>query len=72
VCRCHAVRVFENEAFERTARFITNSARPLEHAQFEYHFRSGSVVALLDELQKYQNDDGGFGHGVEPDVRMPG
>lgn len=26
---------------------------------------------ILFELQKYQNEDGGFGHGLEPDIRMP-
>jgi hypothetical protein len=26
---------------------------------------------LLDELNKYQNIDGGFGHALEPDIRMP-
>lgn len=35
------------------------------------HFGSGSVEGVLTELARFQNDDGGFGHGVEPDVRMP-
>lgn len=26
---------------------------------------------IIFELQKYQNDDGGFGHALEPDIRMP-
>ncbi|MBU1019821.1 MAG: hypothetical protein KJ847_01290 [Firmicutes bacterium] len=26
---------------------------------------------IMTELQKYQNEDGGFGHGLEPDIRMP-
>ncbi len=58
-------------AFDRAAEFIATSARPLERAQFEYHFGSGTVASVLKELGKFQNEDGGFGHGVEPDVRMP-
>ena len=26
---------------------------------------------MLGELSKFQNDDGGFGHATEPDIRMP-
>lgn len=26
---------------------------------------------VLEELKKYQNEDGGFGHGLEPDLRLP-
>ncbi len=26
---------------------------------------------IITELKKYQNSDGGFGHGLEPDVQMP-
>jgi hypothetical protein len=26
---------------------------------------------IVEELKKYQNDDFGFGHGLEPDIRMP-
>lgn len=58
-------------AFEKAAEFIAANARPLERAQFEYHFGSGSLSNVLAELEKFQNDDGGFGHGVEPDLRMP-
>lgn len=58
-------------AFEKAAEFISANARPLERAQFEFHFGSGSIPDVLVELAKFQNDDGGFGHGVEPDVRMP-
>ncbi|MDA1279692.1 MAG: hypothetical protein O3B95_06560 [Chloroflexi bacterium] len=58
-------------AFDRAAEFITNNARPLERSLFDFHFGHGSVEQVLTELAKFQNDDGGFGHGVEPDVRTP-
>ncbi|MCZ6538501.1 MAG: hypothetical protein O6922_01575, partial [Chloroflexi bacterium] len=58
-------------AFEKAAEFIGLNARPLERAQFEYQFGSGSISDVLAELGEFQNDDGGFGHGIEPDLRMP-
>jgi hypothetical protein len=35
------------------------------------HFASGTPAHVLDELSKFQNADGGFGHGIESDIRMP-
>jgi len=58
-------------AFEKAAEFIATNARPLERAQFEYHFGSGTISDVLAELAMFQNDDGGFGHGIEPDLRTP-
>ena len=58
-------------AFDNAAEYIALNARPLERAQFVYHFGSGSVSDVLTELGRFQNDDGGFGHGIEPDLRMP-
>ena len=59
------------KAFKRAANFITNSARSLERALFDYHFGSGSGLDVLIELKEFQNEDGGFGQDIEPDVRMP-
>lgn len=33
-----------------------------------FDFRELNIIA---ELKKYQNSDGGFGHALEPDVRLP-
>jgi hypothetical protein len=65
------MRILSASAFDKAAEYIAKNARPLERAQFNLHFRAGSLEAVLDELQKFQNDDGGFGHGVEPDIQMP-
>ncbi len=58
-------------AFERAADFMRERARPLERALFAYHFNGGSRTNVLAALVPYQNHDGGFGHGLEPDVRTP-
>ena len=45
--------------------------RPLEQDQLRYYFGDGTVDEVLGELSKFQNDDGGFGHAMEPDILMP-
>lgn len=58
-------------AYERAVRFMHEDARPLERALFAYHFERGSRTSVLAALVPYQNPDGGFGHGLEPDLRAP-
>lgn len=57
---------------ERGADFIWRSARLLERAVFDYRFSGGPAQRVIDVIASYQNDDGGLGHALEPDVRAPG
>lgn len=59
------------EAFEWAQRFLMTEARPLERALFEHRFEGGSAAGALAELARFQNDDGGFGRALEPDLRTP-
>ena len=56
--------------WEKTAVFLSTT-RPLEQILFNYHFRTGSLEDVLDALAVFQNEDGGFGHGLEPDLQSP-
>lgn len=47
------------------------NARALEVALYEYHFQKGTSSPVEKALKAYQNDDGGFGHGLEPDCLNP-
>ena len=58
-------------AFRRATSFIETQGRSLEQQLLPYHFGSGSKEAVLAALAAYQNEDGGFGQGLEPDVRTP-
>lgn len=60
-----------NTLFARAETFIWNNARLLERQLFAYHFRGGSREAVLATLRAYQNEDGGFGQALEPDIRCP-
>jgi hypothetical protein len=59
------------DAFERADRFLREQARPLEGALFQHDFRGAGSDAALEALSAFQNDDGGFGHGLEPDAATP-
>ena len=55
----------------KAKKFISNNARPLELAVYKYFFENESNQAVIDELLKFQNADGGFGHALEPDFFNP-
>ena len=57
--------------FNKAKNFIYKNARPLDFARWQYHFENGSADAVLNALAAYQNDDGGFGHALEPDCWNP-
>ncbi len=55
----------------RAKAWLKRYGRPLELARWEFFFENGSKDAVLTCLQAFQNDDGGFGHGLEPDYWLP-
>ncbi len=59
-----------SESFSKACDFVRKNARTVDRSMFEYHFEGGSVVAVLEELVKYQNSDGGFGNAIESDLRL--
>jgi hypothetical protein len=65
------MRYLSGNAFDRAVNFIRGNARPLEKNYLEYRFFNDDEKNVLDELEKFQNDDGGFGNSIEPDFRMP-
>ena len=46
-------------------------ARALDVARWNFHFEDGSEKDVLKALAVYRNADGGFGHGLEPDLHDP-
>ncbi len=50
--------------------FFAN-ARDLEKAQFSFLFEQQSELPIIQALRTFQNHDGGFGHGLEPDFHLP-
>jgi hypothetical protein len=60
------------QQFEKAKSYIQNNGRSLEKAWLDYYFENGSKEKVILELSKYQNEDGGFGHALEPDFFYPG
>ena len=59
------------ENFGRARLFIRTHARAVDRCLFEFYFNHGPAGAILEALRAYQNPDGGFGHAIEPDFRLP-
>jgi hypothetical protein len=51
--------------------FLYDNARVLERRRFAHLFDGGPKEPVLDALRAHRNDDGGFGHAIEPDMRAP-
>jgi hypothetical protein len=64
--------MISTEKMQTIKQFIFRHGRLLECQQYEYFFGIGSKDACERALQAYQNDDGGVGNGIEPDLLYPG
>jgi hypothetical protein len=51
--------------------FIFKNGRLLERKLFSYFFENGNKEGVIKALIAYQNLDGGFGNGIEPDLLCP-
>src|SRR5262245_43649496 len=49
--------------------FVWRNARLIDRRRYEYLFAGGSAEPVVAALAAYQNEDGGFGHALEPDGR---
>jgi hypothetical protein len=63
--------LLSTETINQSKAFIYQNGRLLERKLFAYFFESGSQEACLKALLAYQNPDGGFGNGIEPDLLCP-
>jgi hypothetical protein len=55
--------------FDAAADFMAARARVLDRRVFQRLFQGGGPGPVRDAVAAYRNDDGGFGHALEPDVR---
>ncbi|MBS0409280.1 MAG: hypothetical protein JSR86_05150 [Proteobacteria bacterium] len=59
------------ERFEAARAFMADRATPLDFALWRRAFEGGDGEAVIAALTPFQNPDGGFGHGLEPDLATP-
>ncbi|MCX5360322.1 hypothetical protein OG864_16580 [Streptomyces sp. NBC_00124] len=55
----------------RAEHFVWLTARVLEQRLFAHHFLNGNADPVETALDAYRNEDGGYGHALEPDLRGP-
>src|SRR5581483_7404714 len=56
---------------ERAIDFVHREGRVLERRALEATFEDRPTDGVARALRGYQNADGGFGYGLEPDKRIP-
>jgi hypothetical protein len=56
------------DRFQLARAFMVERARPLERRAFAHAFDGAPAWPVLDAVARFQNPDGGFGHGLEPDA----
>jgi hypothetical protein len=58
--------------FDAAAAFIAANARVVDRRRFGRLFGDDDARPVRDAVAAYRNEDGGFGHALEPDCRAPG
>ncbi len=51
--------------------YLATNARLIDLALYDFQFGNSSQQAVIQALAAYQNKDGGFGKGIEPDFQLP-
>lgn len=59
------------DIFSAARDFVRREARLVESRLFASVFEGADSAGVVDALRGYQNADGGFGHGLEPDKQCP-
>jgi hypothetical protein len=63
--------LLSREKYNRARGFVAMHGRPLEAARLRVAFDGAPASEVWDALQPFRNTDGGFGHGMEPDLQTP-
>lgn len=62
--------VFNRKDYLDSLNYIKEKGRKLDYLLIK-NLESDTEKEIIRELQKYQNEDGGFGNSLEPDLRLP-
>ena len=62
--------ISKNLIYDKILPLVKDKGRLLDYYLIKSLF-GNKDIEIINELKKFQNKDGGFGHGLEPDVRMP-
>lgn len=65
------MRTIDKKQTKKIKEFIFKNGRLLERRLYSFFFENGKKDAVIKALVAYQNMDGGFGNGIEPDILCP-
>ena len=65
------IRTLNENQIKKINEFIFKNGRLLERTLFSFFFENGNKEAVIKALVAYQNLDGGFGNGIDPDLMCP-
>ncbi|MFD1019994.1 hypothetical protein [Thalassobacillus hwangdonensis] len=65
------MKVLPEEDYHASLQFIIKEGRTLEKMKAKHLLHGEREEEIIRALASYQNEDGGFGHGLEPDFRLP-
>ncbi|MFI4934756.1 MAG: hypothetical protein ACHP7N_09080 [Caulobacterales bacterium] len=65
------VNSLSRSRYEAACAFVEREGRPLDAALLARKQGNASADEVLSALSAFQNADGGFGHGLEPDTQSP-
>ena len=65
------MRTIDENQVKKIKEFIFKNGRLLERRLFSFFFENGNKDDVIKALLAYQNLDGGFGNGIEPDLLCP-
>ena len=57
--------------FAKARDFVYSNGTLLERTIFAYHFEDGALRQVHQAILAYKNEDNGFGHGLEHDMKAP-
>jgi hypothetical protein len=60
-----------SDRLDRARDFVYRNGRVLERRLFGAVFEGAPAAGVVEALRGYANEDGGFGHGLEPDKLAP-
>lgn len=65
------MKMLSEKVFHQIRQFVYRNARNVELSWWKCLFENGSPQEVVEALKIYQNEDGGFGNGLEPDCSNP-
>ena len=70
-CLCYQGSV-QTVSVDKAHEYMLLNARLVDRLRFEFQFQEGDPGRVVAAVRAYQNPDGGFGNGLEPDLRGAG